>query len=218
MIPYSSSIYNTITGSAYSPAIAVDLLLPEPAYLWSGTDQRTFDGKSYIGTGNLGKISAYQSDATLAANGLTLSISGIPVELLGIALNTNYQNCTAIIKLLVFNAQGNYQGSQVIFVGMIDSATIARDAETCTISLGVENHLITLDRPRITRYNNADQARIDPTDIGFEYVTKISQPMDFTWGSKVLTLRRDASANYEIFASSGGDLSYIPRGAINKVR
>lgn len=207
MIPYTSSIYNTVTGSAYIPAIAVDLMLSTPAYLWSGTDTRVFDGNTYNGAGNLGQISAYQSDATLAANGLTLSFSGIPTELLGVALATNYQNAIVVIKLLVFNSAGNYQGSQVIFVGLVDTATIVRDATTCAISLTVENHLITLDRPRITRFNSVDQAAIDPTDIGFEYVTTISQPRDFTWGNKALTLRASS-----MMSSNADYLKYGPGG------
>lgn len=47
-----------------------------------------------------------------------------------------------------------------------------------------------LGRVRIRRYNQQDQQTlVDPTDIGFEYISKVSQDYSFTWGEQAMQFR-----------------------------
>src|SRR5262245_38339536 len=65
------------------------------------------DGNEYLGVGAFGKISAVQEGSEQQAYGITLTLSGIPGELISIALNEYYQgrSCRVLMALLDENQQ-----------------------------------------------------------------------------------------------------------------
>ena len=69
-----------------------------------------------------------------------------------------------------------------VFVGKMDVMTINDDGSTATIGLSAESRLIDFRRVRELRYTDEEQAAIDPTDKGLEYVNSIQEKTIF-WGS-----------------------------------
>lgn len=204
MIPISGPVYAAMTASVVRPALCVEMYLSSGTiYLWTGVGELSYNGNTYQGTGTLGSISSWDNDGNLAANGLTLSLSGIPTEMLAIAFNEDYRNRQVKMHIVLFNSDGNLIGGNIVFIGRIDVMSVTRKAESCDISVTVENHLISFDRARIRRYTLQDQKLIDPTDIGFEYISKVSQDLSFTWGSKLMTLR-PSSMGYDASSYTGG--------------
>ena len=53
--------------------------------------------------------------------------------------------------------------------------------ETATVSLSVESRLSDWERPRIRRYNNADQQIAYISDKGFEFVPQMVEK-ELIWG------------------------------------
>jgi len=82
-------------------------ILSAPLYFWTGLGDTTIDGITYIGTGNLMQISSIQETAEIQAAGATLTFSGIPADMLSLALSVPYQGRIGKIKFGLIDADNN---------------------------------------------------------------------------------------------------------------
>lgn len=186
----SSELLSGFNAKTISPAIFVELFLDEgTTRLWSGCGYINYNGNQYTGTGNFGSISTLESDGT-SINGLSMTLSGVPIENLSIALGTEYRNRPANIHIILFNDSGNMIGGYQAFSALIDKMELTRDGENSTITINVETELLNLDRARLRYYTNTDQRNfVDPNDYGFEYLPAISKDITFNWGKSSTTMR-----------------------------
>ena len=151
-------------------------------YLWSGFGDLTFNGKNYLGVGNLLSISAVDESTDLTATGASIVLSGIQSPLLAIARDEDYQGRPITIYLGALDDTGDLIASPtVLFSGFMDVMTIAEAGETSTISVTAENKLIAFDRSYVRRYTAEDQKIDYPNDMGFEFVAKIAD-QEIIWG------------------------------------
>jgi hypothetical protein len=67
-----------------------------------------------------------------------------------------------------------------IFKGRVNQMNIEA-GETATVSLTVESRLVDWERPRVRRYNNADQQVAFTGDKGFEFVPQMVEK-ELIWG------------------------------------
>lgn len=173
---------------------------------WSGLGEVTIDGDTYVGSGNLLAISTVDETAEVAAKGATLTLSGIPSELISLALSEPYQGRKCVIYFGILQSEKTYlsqednslvlneDGSGIvvsetdtgttmsqIFSGYIDQMNIDEGPETATIAVAVESRLIDLQRPRVRRYTHESQKSRFPNDRGFEFVNDL-QDKKFAWG------------------------------------
>ena len=151
-------------------------------YLWSGFGDLTFDGKNYLGVGNLLSISAVDESTDLTATGASIVLSGIQSPLLAIARDEDYQGRPITIYLGALDDTGDLIASPtILFSGFMDVMTISEAGETSTISVTAENKLIAFDRSYVRRYTAEDQKIDYPNDMGFEFVAKIAD-QEIIWG------------------------------------
>lgn len=180
-----------------------------PIRVWTGVGEATIDGNTYAGTGNLLNISSIEETAEMAVRGATLTMTGIPSELLSLALQEPYQGrvCKLYFGLFapewiltdgIWNDLGvwvdaNYwQDSQVktyanlteIFSGYMDEMNIDEGPDFATIEMKVENRLIDLERARVRRFTSAYQKSKYPSDRGLEFVEDL-QDKEIVWGRQV---------------------------------
>jgi hypothetical protein len=151
---------------------------------WSGIGQITYNSKLYVGAGNLLSVSQISENTELAANGVTVLLSGIGEPLISKARDADYQGRTLEVSLGALDENSDIISSPVVlFSGFMDVMNISSGGETATISVTVENRLIEFDRTRVRR-NTAEDQKIDyPTDKGFEFVAQI-QEKEIVWGNK----------------------------------
>jgi len=174
-------IANALGDEVVEPFFALDLEFDSGTLrFWSGVGTKVIDGESYIGAGTFLGISDIEETAEIAAAGVTLTLSGIPAELLSLALNEPYQNRRALIYFGIAGAEADMA---IVFVGTMDRMDIEEGAETSVISLAVENRLLDLERARVRRYTNNDQRSRFPGDRGFEFVETI-QDREIFWGRR----------------------------------
>ena len=174
--------------------------------LWTGVGTLTFEGVSWTGAGTLLGISSVEETKEIAAKGANISITGLPSEVLALALSTPYQGRTCKIYFGMF-AKGSLQkesanfilledGSRIeledrstglteIFTGYMDQMNVSEDAQTGTIQVSVENKLIDLERARVARYTAEYQRSRNiagaSTDAGFDFVADM-QDQKLAWG------------------------------------
>lgn len=163
------------------PFSAVEILFDSgAARLWTGYGDLVFDNKTFVGGGNFLNVSEIEETSEVEAKGIVLTLSGIPSELLSLAIGEPYQN--RIMRLYVgsIKPDGSIEHYQ-IFAGRLDVMNILESGDSATITVSIENRLIDLNRPRIRRYTSEDQKGLFPGDLGFDYVNDLQdRPID--WG------------------------------------
>ena len=151
--------------------------------VWTGIGDLTFDSEVYVGIGTFGNITEIIEDADLGASGLTLSLSGIPSDMVSIAFSQIQHNRPATIW---FGALDTTTGALIadpyqMFSGFTDVPVIEDNAITSVLKLTVENRMIDLNRPRTRRYTPEDQKIDFSDDEGFAFVAAL-QDKSIDWG------------------------------------
>lgn len=155
-----------------------EVVVVEPIYLWTGIGQIEIDGITYTGSGNLLAISDISETSDISAQGVTLSLSGIPSSLLALALSVPYTGRLCKIK---FGLMASPIVTTTLFIGYMDQMNIVDGADTANITLMVESKLIDLDRPRTQRYTSENQKARFAGDLAFDFVSDL-QDKPLSWG------------------------------------
>lgn len=199
------STVTAISQEVVQPFFAVELLFDgnETLRMWTGQGTLVLDdGTQWVGTGNLLDISSIEETSEMSVKGATLTLSGVPSEVLSLALSEPYQGRVCNIYFGTFSSgsllkeTGNYillqDGSRInvetgekgfnqLFSGYMDQMNIDDGPETSTIELKVENRLIDLERARVARYTQYYQKSIYPDDNGLDFVEDL-QTRKVPWG------------------------------------
>lgn len=196
-------------GTVY-PFYTVDLMFDNvagvsaPLYLWTGNGTVTIEGNSYIGTGQFLELSAFEETTDISARNATLTLSGIPSDLLSLALQIPYQGRKCLIQFGVFTVgkilkeDGVYllkedggkflletteKSRSIVFSGFMDQMKITEAGDTSQISLIVESRLVDLERVRVRRYTSEDQKSRFTGDEAFSFVPDL-QDKELFWGRR----------------------------------
>jgi hypothetical protein len=173
-----------LSAGVLRPALFVEGLFDSGTIrLWSGMGPIMIDGVQWTGAGHVLAISGFEEGMALEANGISITLSGMPGDLVSLVISEPLQNRRMNIYMAMFDDSGLMIGPLIkLFCGRADVPSIEDSAETCTITITVENRLRDLMRARGRRYEDADQQSVYPGDLGFQYVTSI-QDKKIKWGS-----------------------------------
>jgi hypothetical protein len=186
------------------PFFAIELLFDgdEVMRLWTGVGTLVYEENSWYGTGNLLNFDAVEETSEIAAKGATVTLSGVPSEVLSLALSEPYQGRQAKIYFGTFASDSlltessSYilfeDGGKImledtrtslteIFAGYMDQMNIEEGADSSTIQLSIENKLIDLERPRTSRFTSAYQKSLFSNDLGLDFVEDL-QTKELYWG------------------------------------
>ena len=157
-------------------------LIHTQLYLWSGIGDLVVGGITYVGAGTLLSVSPVKESADLAANGMSVTLSGVTDPLISKARDVDYQGRELKIYLGAMDSANSVIADPVlIFSGFMDTMSIQDSADTATITVSVENRLIEFQRNRVRRYTAEDQKIDYPTDKGLEFVAEIAEK-EIVWG------------------------------------
>lgn len=136
----------------------------------------TWNGNDWTGLGNLVEISEIREAEALVATGVKITLSGIPASFVSLALSESIQSKDCTIWFAALGTDGTVQDTPPIeFKGSVDNPEIAIDAPNCTITINVESVLADFARPKVRRYNDADQQAEYPGDRFFEFVPQMTE-------------------------------------------
>ena len=180
------------TPASLLTALAQDSVLPfyavefdfdtAPVRFWTGYGERTIGGDPYLGTGNLLGISGLEEANDLSAKNITLTISGVPADLVSLALQEPYQRRSCKVYFGTTDTTTPIE----VFSGLMDVMTIEDGGDSSVISLTVESKLVRLEKASNRRYTEENHKSRYPTDTFFRYVTAL-QDRDIVWGREVKT-------------------------------
>jgi len=148
----------------------------------TGQGDLVIGGETYLGAGSLLAISDIEDSRELKSAGVTFSISGMDTEVLGYALNENYQNRPiSLYMAFVSGGTDDVDGYLTLYKGRMINIDISDDVNGSNITLQTENRLLDLRRPSNIRYTKESQEYLYAGDTSLDQVNKISQ-MDIQWG------------------------------------
>ncbi len=180
----TTALLNALDDEIIQPFFAIQFDFDSgPVRVWTGVGTATIDGNSYTGTGTLLSISAVEETAEMAVRGATLTMTGIPSELLSLALQEPYQGRVCTIYFGVVSGT-TYSGLTQLFTGYMDEMNIDEGSAFATIEMKVENKLIDLERARVRRFSSGYQKSVYPNDKGLDFVEDL-QDKEIVWGRKV---------------------------------
>ena len=145
--------------------------------------------------------------------GASVTLSGVPSEVISLALTEPYQGRKANIYFGMFTYVDQYSVDQYepdlildfssdyyavsqegdayvmqtltqIFSGYMDQMNIDEGSDTSTVTLTIENKLIDLEKPRTARFTSTYQKTLFPNDKGLEFVEDL-QTKEIVWGRSV---------------------------------
>lgn len=203
----SSGVVQSLEDDVIYPFYAVELQFDgdQTLRLWTGVGTLVFEGQSWVGTGTLLNVTSIEETTEIAVRGATLTLSGVPSEVISLALTEPYHGRVAKVYFGLFQKgellleSGAYilfpDGARIlledqktslieIFSGYMDQMNISEGADTSTVELKVENKLVDLERPRVARYTSAFQKARFPNDKGFDFVESL-QDQKLVWGRKI---------------------------------
>lgn len=184
-----------VTNRSVRPILLVNLnFASAPVNLWSGYGNITVGCPSsgtggalqnftFTGAGTLGTLDKVPETSDGSSQGVKLTLTGIPLTLIALAVEELYQGGLAQIWLGCFDINTNLIviTPYLIFAGSMDVMAVTDGTKSATISLSCENRLIELDRPRERRYSDFDQQIDYPGDTGLQYVNSL-QDLQIYWG------------------------------------
>jgi hypothetical protein len=152
-------------------AVLIDMDLTSPLRLCTGGWTLTYGGDVYTAVGTLGAIDSIRESASEPA-AIRFTISGVPSAMVSLALSEPVQGAAVTLYVAVFDPS-TYQilDAAVEWSGTLDTMTISEDGVAAGITVTAEHAGIDLLRAHPTRFTDADQQRLYPGDLGFEYVT-----------------------------------------------
>lgn len=165
------------------PAVFVDCQFSSGhIYVWSGIGSISWSGQTWVGLGKLGGISSLPETTEVRADGVQLSLSGIPSDLINSVLTEIRQGKACNIYFGCLDDNGAVIADPFkSFSGRTDTASIDEGGDTSTIVINVENSLIDISRPNERRYTHDDQQIDYPGDLGNEFVPSL-QEKNVSWG------------------------------------
>jgi hypothetical protein len=173
-----SDLLTSLSQSEVHPFYAVDMDFDTaPLRFWTGYGDRTIFTNTYTGTGNLLSISGLEEANDLSAKGVILQLSGVPTEIVSLALQEPYQRRSCKIYFGTTDTAVPIE----VFSGLMDKMTIHDSGDSSVIELTVESKLLRLNKASNWRYTQENHQSRHSGDTFFSYVTDL-QNKDIIWG------------------------------------
>ena len=173
-----ADLLTALSQSEVHPFYAVEMDFDTaPLRFWTGYGDKTIFTNTYTGTGSLLSISGLEEANDLSAKGVTLQLSGVPTEIVSLALQEPYQRRDCKIYFGTTDTSAPIE----VFSGLMDKMTIEDSGDSSVIQLTVESKLLRLNKASNWRYTQESHKSRHSGDTFFSYVTDL-QNKDIIWG------------------------------------
>lgn len=184
----SAGMITALASNVLRPVFFVEIVTASGTVrLWSGISSITWNSQTWSGVGKFGSISDVGETTEVRAEGIKLTLSGIPSDMITLALTSAVPGKNAKVWLALIVESGSPPIEEILedpflsYSGKTDAVRLTDGGESATIEISVENKLIGLHRAKQRRYTHEDQQDEFAGDKGFEFVEKI-QDLNLTVG------------------------------------
>lgn len=171
---------NALDADIVSMALLVQMDLTETMRLNHSRLDLEIDGHTWYGLHGLGRIEALKETAAEAPK-IAFELSGVPSDMISLALSEPVQGKSVEIKVALFNRNtGELLDTSRIFLGALDVMTITDGKSGAVVTVTAESGAMDLLRPAGVLYTHEDQQRLYPGDLFFQYLNAQTE-MRIVW-------------------------------------
>lgn len=173
------------------PAILASLgFRSKTEYVWSGVGPLVWGGKTFQGVGSLGSVGTVSEGVEVKADGTSVTLSGIDVDLLGESMTDVRVGAPAKLWLAMLDQSMAIIGNPYCFFkGEMDPPKIVlnppddggEQKESLSITIPLESRMLNMQRAGCRRYTQVDQRMTHPTDTAFRWV-ELYNDIALRWG------------------------------------
>lgn len=155
--------------------------------LWTGYGNLTWSDQVWLGNGWLQNPGTATETENTQANGISITLSGVPTQLISLMLREAQQKSTGRVYQAIFSEEEELLDVSRIFSGDLDSviSNVSPNGEQ-SLTLSFQSKLIRLNSSSARRWSNEDQRAEYPADKGFEYVATLPARRIY-WGQQDTT-------------------------------
>ena len=136
-----------------------------------------YNGNTYLGGRQVAIDEVKDQGGEVQA--LSFTLSGVPSELLAVALAENIQGRPVYVSAALLDPDTMAIGAVLpLWSGQLDQMPVRHGGETSVITVTAEHRGIAFARPKPLRYTDADQRRLFAGDRSLEYLISQSQHQD----------------------------------------
>lgn len=155
-----------------------------PVNLWSGIGDLSWDSKTWVGVGDLLKITPSSETEEIIPSSIQIQLGGVKDSYISLALQSVRQGKDARVWLGFLDSNGSIVlDPYLLFRGRVDTVETIEGPDSVPITISAENRLVDLTRKRERRYTPEDQKIDFPNDKGLEPV-HAAAIWSGNWGSK----------------------------------
>ena len=179
----TSNVSTAIQATTVRVLVFIELDLPGGVLrLNNTTATKSWNGYDWLGGGSFTAIQPIEEGVSPQSAALSIVLSGIDPSFVSDILNDHYQGRPAKIWVAALDeAETIISNPILVFQGRMDEPSITM-GQTADITISLENRWADWDRPRLRRYNDADQQIEYPGDLGFQFVEQM-ETMELSWGT-----------------------------------
>jgi len=164
------------------PIVELDII-NDPVYAWGGIGALSWNGKTWLGVGNMGEIGAIQADAKGSIPSLDISLLGIEPNILGSATAQKYRGRSGRVWLACFDENMAMVGVPALyFAGEISTMSLI-DAADRRIKVLIDSRMAILKQNKPRYRTDEDQQRRVSGDLFFNFTPAVINKTIY-WGLK----------------------------------
>lgn len=134
----------------------------------------TWNGKTWVSVAGIGYIREIRSTSRTQPVGVELGLNGLDPANISLALGQEYIDRPARIYRAYWDVNGALVADPVlVFEGLMDTMTINSGAETASVIVTAESHLMNWERPVLRRWSENDQRERYNDDASLEFVDEM---------------------------------------------
>lgn len=156
----------------------VSFSLTEPLHLATSNMAITSGGTTWLGAGALGAIEPI-GEAAGEGQARRYTLSGVPSELLAVALAEPVRNKLCVERLAIIDPS-TYEllDAPIVWQGTLDHMPVTHGTTSCNISVVAEDAAALYQRAKPSRYTDGDQRHLHPGDTCLRYINSQAQHAD----------------------------------------
>lgn len=184
----TSGALTAVAGRVVPMALLIEMDLTSPLNLCTSNIDLVVSGVTYYGLKGLGRVGTVQ-DTPAEVRQLQFELSGVPSEMVSLALSEPVQGKAVRIKVAIFDpATYTVLDTQLRWQGLLDTMSISDAPGGATIAVTAEHAGIDLTRPASSFYTDDEQQALHAGDLFFQYTSaQVEQRLvwpDKTFGRK----------------------------------
>ena len=135
----------------------------------------------YVGVGGISSINAAEESSELKSTSITAQLNGLDSTYIALVLAENYYGKDASLGLVTLDSSHAVVGEPLLLFKGFMSILTADVQSDFAVTVELESILANWERPRVKRYNSAEQENVDPNDRGFDNVAELVSK-EIVWG------------------------------------